>query len=70
MAFCLFAFLSTGVKIVSDLRSGGLSWSKFAFAPFCLLFGVVKIYLISDLEVSDGVTFSILPFFQIGKNCI
>ena len=33
MAFCLFAFLSTGVKIVSDLRSGGLSWSKFAFAP-------------------------------------
>ena len=56
-----------GVKIVFDLRSGGLKWSNF---PFCLFLGGGRgeiLYLISDLEVSDVVN---LPFVQGGKNCI
>ena len=33
---CLFAYFpkGAGVKIVSDLISGGLRWSKIAFLPF------------------------------------
>ena len=46
----LFCLLSRGVKIVSDLRSGGLIWSKFAFLP-CFQ-GVI---IVSDLR-SEGVS--------------
>ena len=52
LPFCLFSE-GGGVKIVSDLISGGLRWSKIAFLPFVRQGGGVKISNL-DLEVSDG----------------
>ena len=65
----LFCLLSRGVKIVSDLRSGGLIWSKFAFLHFFQ--GVI---IVSDLR-SEGVSwskfvFAFSSFVQGGENSI
>ena len=51
LPFCLFSE-GGGVKIVSDLISRGLRWSKIAFLPFVRQGGGEISNL--DLEVSDG----------------